>query len=241
MFNIVFLFSILILLLSSPLFIFHNTTDEFIVLGEILNEDDVVIKIIEKNIVRNQQHSFKNTSFDIELSDLYYKNSDQINLDNNNNFEFTSQPIVLIYTNIFSCELEKIGSESICVSLSNCGNEDSCGMKVEEAISNLIIIGKEPIYSLVTSPQSGIYSKQVKLHPGEYEIFPNNNDVISSNYCNKIELDGLSFEEFTMGTSITQDNTSVICVNISDGCYGVIKNGETKICDINKVFIKNLM
>lgn len=239
MFNIVFLFPILMLLLSSPLFLFLNTTDEFIVLGEILNEEEeeeAVIKIIEKNIVRNQQQSFKNTSFDIELSDLYYKNSDQINLDNNN-FEFTSQPIVMININIFSCELEKIDSESICVSLSNCGYEDSCGMKVEEAISNLIIIGKEPIYSLVTSSQSGIYSKQVKLHPGEYEIFPNNNDVISSNYCNEIELDGLSFEEFTMGASIAQDNTSVMCVNISDGCYGTIKNGEIKVCEINKVFI----
>lgn len=236
MFNIVFLFPILMLLLSSPLFLFQNNTDEFIVLGEILNEEDVVIKIIEKNIVRNQQQSFKNTSFDIELSDLYYKNSDQINLDNNN-FEFTSQPIVMININIFSCELEKIDSESICVSLSNCVDEDSCGMKVEEAISNLIIIGKEPIYSLVTSSQSGIYSKQVKLHPGEYEIFPNNNDVISSNYCNEIELDGLSFEEFTMGASIAQDNTSVMCVNISDGCYGTIKNGEIKVCEINKVFI----
>jgi hypothetical protein len=143
----------------------------------------------------------------------------------------------MINTNIFSCDLEKIGSESICLSLSNCGKEDTCGMKVEEAISDLIIIGKEPIYSLVTSSQSGIYSKQVKLHPGEYEIFPNNDDVISSNYCNKIELDGLSFEEFTMGASIAQDNTSVMCVNISDGCYGTIKIGEIKVCEINKVFI----
>lgn len=239
MFNIVFLFPILMLLLPSSLFLFQNTTDEFIVLGEILNEEEeeeAVIKIIEKNIVRNQQQSFKNASFDIELSDLYYKNSDQINLDNNN-FEFTSQPIVMINVNIFSCELEKIDSESICVILSNCGDEDSCGIKVEEAISNLIIIGKEPIYSLVTSSQSGIYSKQVKLDPGEYEIFPNNNDVISSNYCNEIELDGLSFEEFTMGASITQDNTSVMCVNISDDCYGTIKIGEIKVCEINKVFI----
>jgi hypothetical protein len=214
--------------------------DEFIIYGENLNEEKeegAATKIIEKNIVRNQQQFFKNTSFDIELSDIYYKNSDEINLNNNNNFEFTSQPIVMINTNIFSCDLEKIGSESICLSLSNCGKEDTCGMKVEEAISDLIIIGKEPIYSLVTSSQSGIYSKQVKLHPGEYEIFPNNDDVISSNYCNKIELDGLSFEEFTMGASIAQDNTSVMCVNISDGCYGTIKIGEIKVCEINKVFI----
>lgn len=238
MFNIVFLFSILILLLSSPLFIFHNTTDEFIVLGEILNEEDVVIKIIEKNIVRNQQHSFKNTSFDIELSDLYYKNSDQINLDNNNNFEFTSQPIVLIYTNIFSCELEKIDSESICLSLSACKGDKHC--KQIEELPNLTIMGKEPIYSFIAT-ENNIHTKYVKLKPGEYEIIPTKNDVISSNHCNKIELDGVNFQEFTMGISFPQDDKSILCLNISDGCYGVIKNGETKICDINKVFIKNLM
>jgi hypothetical protein len=54
-------------------------------------------------------------------------------------------------------------------------------------------------------------------------------------------LDGVSFDAFTMGLSISQDNASVLCINIGDGCYGMIKNGETKVCDINKVFIKNLM
>jgi hypothetical protein len=246
MFNKVFLFLILVLLssLSSSLSLFQNTKGGFIVFGEILNDEEKgggAINIIEKNVMRNQQQSFNNTSssFDIELSDHYYKNSGKVNL--NNNFQFSSQPIVVINTNVFSCELEKIGSESICLSLSKC-DEDNCRMKAEPT-SNLIIIGKEPIYSLVTSsssssPQStSIYSMQVKLQPGEYEIFPKNNDVISSNYCNEIEIDGVGFEEFTMGTSIPQDNTSVLCINISDGCYGMIKIGETKVCEINKVFI----
>ena len=43
-----------------------------------------------------------------------------------------------------------------------------------------------------------------------------------------------------MGVSMSENNKSLLCINISDGCYGIIKNGETKICDINKVFIKNL-
>ncbi|HET9806459.1 MAG TPA: hypothetical protein VFP49_06105 [Nitrososphaeraceae archaeon] len=237
--------------LSSSLSLFQNTKGGFIVFGEILNDDEEkgrgeggggAINIIEKNVMRNQQQSFNNTSssssFDIELSDHYYKNSGKVNL--NNNFQFSSQPIVVINTNVFSCELEKIGSESICLSLSKC-DEDNCRMKAEPT-SNLIIIGKEPIYSLVTSSSSpsqstSIYSMQVKLQPGEYEIFPKNNDVISSNYCNEIEIDGVGFEEFTMGTSIPQDNTSVLCINISDGCYGMIKIGETKVCEINKVFI----
>lgn len=250
MFDLVFLLLILALLLLSSLsfFLFQNTKDEFIVFGEIFNDDDEkeedeeeagrvvgAINIIEKNMMRNQQQSFNNTSFDIELSNLYYKNSAKINL--NNNFQFTSQPTVMINTNVFSCELEKIGSESICLSLSNCDDKDICGTKEFDSISNLIIIGKEPIYSLVTSPQSGIYSKQVKVQPGEYEIIPTNNDVISSDYCNEIELDGLGFKEFTMGTNIPQDKTSVLCINISDGCYGTIKIGETKVCEINKVFI----
>jgi hypothetical protein len=248
MFNKVFLFLILVLLSSlSSLYLFQNTKGGFIVFGEILNDEEKggggggggAINIIEKNVMRNQQQSFNNTSsFDIELSDHYYnKNSGKVNL--NNNFQFSSQPIVVINTNVFSCELEKIGSERICLSLSKC-DEDNCRMKAEPT-SNLIIIGKEPIYSLVTtssSPQStSIYSMQVKLQPGEYEIFPKNNDVISSNYCNEIEIDGVGFEEFTMGTSIPQDNTSVLCINISDGCYGMIKIGETKVCEINKVFI----
>lgn len=246
MFNLVLLLLILaLLLLSSSFFLFQNTKDEFIVFGEILNDEEKgrgegggAINIIEKNVMRNQQQSFNNTSsssFDIELSDHYYKNSGKVNL--NNNFQFSSQPIVVINTNVFSCELEKIGSESICLSLSNCDDEDLCGTKEVDSISNLIIIGKEPIYSLVTSPQSGIYSKQVKVQPGEYEIIPTNNDVISSDYCNEIELDGIGFKEFTMGTSIPQDKTSVLCINISDGCYGTIKIGDIKVCEINKVFI----
>ena len=246
MFKIIFLLFQILVLSLSLLFLFENTKDDFIVFGEILNDYDNdekkrggggegAINIIEKNMMSNHKRSFNNTSFDIELSDLYYKNSGKIDL--NNNFQFTSQPIVIINTNTFSCELEKIGSEIVCLSLSNCSNKDSCGTKVE-TILDLIIIGKEPIYSLIsTSPQSDIYSKQVKLQPGEYEIFPANNDIISSNYCNQVELDGLGFEEFTMGTSIPQNDQSVLCVNIGDSCYGTIKIGETKVCDINKVFI----
>ena len=225
------IYILLILVLS--IFLFENTKDEFIAFGKI-NSENGTINIIEKNVIRNE--SFHNTSLNIELSDLFYTNSDEINL--KNTLQFNSKPIVRINTNVFSCELEKINSESICLSLSNCDGSEPC-QKVEE-ISNLIIMGKEPIYSFVAS-EKGIHSKLVKLQPGEYEIIPNNNDVISSNYCNEIKLDGVSFDAFTMGLSISQDNASVLCINIGDGCYGMIKNGETKVCDINKVFIKNLM
>lgn len=226
MYKIVFIFLILI----SSLFLLENAIDKIIAFGE-SNSENGTINIIEKNVIRNE--FFNNTSFNIELSDLLYTNSEEINL--NKKFHFTSQPIVIINSNVFSCEPEKINSESICLSLSNCDEKEHCA-KVERII-NLIIIGKEPIYSFVAS-ESGIHSKMVKLQPGEYEIIPNNNDVISSNYCNKIELDGVSFQKFTMGITIPQDDTSVLCINIGDGCYGMIKNGETKICDINNVFIK---
>ena len=43
-----------------------------------------------------------------------------------------------------------------------------------------------------------------------------------------------------MGLIISQDNISVLWINIGDGCYGMIKKGKTKVCDIHKVFIKNL-
>ncbi len=223
----------ILLIIVFSIFLCENTKDDFIAFGK-TNSDNGTINIIEKNVIKNE--SFNNTSFNIELSDLFYTNSDEINL--NNTFQFNSQPIVIINTNVFSCELEKINSESICLSLSNCDGDEPCS-KIEE-ISNLIIMGKEPIYSFVAS-ENGIHSKLVKLQPGEYEIITNNNDVISSNYCNEIKLDGVSFDAFTIGLSISQDNTSVLCINIGDDCYGMIKNGETKVCDINKVFIKNLM
>ena len=225
------IYILLILVLS--IFLFQNTKDELIAFGKI-NSQQGTINIIEKNVIRNE--SFNNTSFNIELSDLLISNNDEITL--NNTFQFNNQPIVRINTNVFSCELEQINSESICLSLSNCDGSEPCS-KVEE-ISNLIIMGKEPIYSFIAS-ENGIHSKLVKLQPGEYEIIPNNNDLISSNYCNEIKLDGVSFDAFTIGLSISQDNTSVLCINIGDGCYGMIKNGETKVCEINKVFIKNLM
>ncbi len=220
----------ILLLLTLSFFLFENTKNEFLAFGEINNEKGT-INIIEKNVISNE--SFNNTSFNSELSDHFYTTSDEINL--NNTFQFNNQPIVKINTNIFSCELENINSESICLSLSNCDGGEPCS-KVEE-ISNLIINGKEPIYSFVAS-ENGIHSKLVELQIGEYEILPNNNDVISSSYCNEIKLDGVSFQEFTMGLSIAQDNTSILCINIGEGCYGMIKNGETKVCDINKVFIK---
>jgi hypothetical protein len=43
-----------------------------------------------------------------------------------------------------------------------------------------------------------------------------------------------------MGLSISQDNISILWINIFDGGYGMIKNDETKVCDIHKVFRKNL-
>ena len=243
MFKIIFIFFLLVF----SLFLFENTKkDKFIVFGETnknnnnnINNDSNIndnrtLNIIEKNSIRNPLSD--NTSFNVELSNLFFTNSDERTL--NNTFQFSSQSIVILNTNIFSCELEKIDSESICLSLSACEGDKHC--KQIEDITNLTIMGKEPIYSFIAS-ENNIHTKYVKLKPGEYEIIPTKNDVISSNHCNKIELDGVNFQEFTMGISFPQDDKSILCLNISEGCYGVIKNGETKICDINKVFIKNSM
>jgi hypothetical protein len=243
MFKIIF---IIFFLLVFSLFLFENTKkDKFIVFGETNNNnnshnnsdinDNIALNIIEKNSNRNPLSD--NTSFNIELSNLFFTNSDE-RTSNNHTLQFSSQSIVILNTNIFSCKLEKIASESICLSLSACEGDKHC--KEIEDIPNLTIMGKEPIYSFIAS-ENNIHTKYVKLKPGEYEIIPTKNDVISSNHCNKIELDGVNFQEFTMGISFPQDDKSILCLNISDGCYGVIKNGETKICDINKVFIKNLM
>ena len=146
------------------------------------------------------------------------------------------QSVIKVNTNIFTCILENVNSEKICSTLYDCDDE-SC--KKIDRQSNLIVYGKEPIYSIVT-PNSGTSLKEVKLQPGEYEILLKNNDFISSTYCNEIVIDGVSFHEFTAGIDFSQDNSSILCMNISDSCSGIIKSGETKICEINKVFIKNL-
>ena len=183
-------------------------------------------KLVEKSIIKSP---ITNSSINKEVSDLYSekktKNKIQI-----------QQPVVKVNTNIFTCILENVNSEKICSTLYDC-DEESC--KKIDRKSNLIVYGKEPIYSIVTS-NSGISLKEVKLQPGEYEILLKNNDFISSTYCNEIVIDGLSFHEFTVGTDFSKDNRSILCMNISDSCYGIIKSGETRICEINKVFIKNL-
>src|ERR671911_418131 len=143
---------------------------------------------------------------------------------------------VIVKTNIFSCIIQNVNSEKLCNILYDC-NIELC--KIIEAKSNLIVYGKEPIYSITTS-NTGISSNQIKFQPGEYEILLKNNDFRSSNYCNEIVLDGLSFHEFTFGINLPPDKASILCINISDGCYGTIKPGETKICQIYKVLLNNI-
>ena len=171
-----------------------------------------------------------NTSFNKELSGLY--NEERIV----NSKTQLQQPVVMVNTNIFSCIIENVNSEKLCRTLYDC-HEETC--KKIDLRSNLVVYGKEPIYSIITS-NSGINSKEIKLQPGEYEILLKNKDFISSSFCHEIVIDGLSFHEFTVGIHLSPDSRSILCMNISDGCYGIIKSGETRICEINKVLIKNI-
>ena len=226
MFQLKFLLLLVVILIF---FIIDYKKNVSVIFGKNINENQ--LNIIEKNSI--EIHSLNNSSYNIELSEFYYKK----NYENNSirTFQSTDQPNVIINTNVFSCKIENINSERICISLLACNDPQYCPLV--ETWSNLTIIGRQPIYSFITSDNE-IQTKQVKLQPGEYEIIPKDNDVISSDYCNKIVLDGITFNEFMMGSLVTQNKTSILCVNIGDGCYGVIKTGETKICDINKVLIK---
>ena len=183
-------------------------------------------KLVEQTLVKNPM---TNTSFNQEQSNLYLEK----NIDNHKTP--LDKPVVMVKTNIFSCIIQNVNSEKLCNILYDC-NIELC--KIIEARSNLIVYGKEPIYSIITS-NTGISSNQIKLQPGEYEILLKNNDFRSSNYCNEIVLDGLSFHEFTFGINLPHDKASILCINISDGCYGTIKPGETKICQIHKVLLNN--
>jgi hypothetical protein len=198
-------------------------SNNILVSGEILKSYNA--KLVEKSIIKSP---ITNTYFK-DLSNLYSEKNTK------NKLEF-QQSVIKVNTNIFTCILENVNSEKICSTLYDCDDE-SC--KKIDRQSNLIVYGKEPIYSIVT-PNSGTSLKEVKLQPGEYEILLKNNDFISSAYCNEIVIDGVSFHEFTAGIDFSQDNSSILCMNISDSCSGIIKSGETKICEINKVFIKNL-
>ncbi len=198
-------------------------SNNILVSGEILKSYNA--KLVEKSIIKSP---ITNTYFK-DLSNLYSEK----NITNKLQFQ---QSVIKVNTNIFTCILENVNSEKICSTLYDCDDE-SC--KKIDRQSNLIVYGKEPIYSIVT-PNSGTSLKEVKLQPGEYEILLKNNDFISSAYCNEIVIDGVSFHEFTVGIEFSQDNSSILCMNISDSCSGIIKSGETKICEINKVFIKNL-
>ena len=198
-------------------------SNNILVSGEILKSYNA--KLVEKSIIKSP---ITNTYFK-DLSNLYSEK----NITNKLQFQ---QSVIKVNTNIFTCILENVNSEKICSTLYDCDDE-SC--KKIDRQSNLIVYGKEPIYSIVT-PNSGTSLKEVKLQPGEYEILLKNNDFISSTYCNEIVIDGVSFHEFTAGIDFSQDNSSILCMNISDSCSGIIKSGETKICEINKVFIKNL-
>ncbi|HEY6658168.1 MAG TPA: hypothetical protein VIZ62_06555 [Nitrososphaeraceae archaeon] len=184
-------------------------------------------KLVEQTEVKN---AMTNTSFNQEQSKLYLEKK----IDNHNSG--LDKPVVMVKINIFSCIIQNINSEKLCNILYDC-NIELC--KNIEARSNLMVYGKEPIYSIITS-NTGITSNQIKLQPGEYEILLKNNDFRSSNYCNEILLDGLSFHEFTLGSKLPQDKASILCIHISDGCYGTIISGETKICQIHKVLLKNL-
>lgn len=197
--------------------------NNILVSGEILKSYNA--KLVEKSIIKSP---ITNTYFK-DLSNLYSEKNTK------NKLQF-QQSVIKVNTNIFTCILENVNSEKICSTLYDCDDE-SC--KKIDRQSNLIVYGKEPIYSIVT-PNSGTSLKEVKLQPGEYEILLKNNDFISSTYCNEIVIDGVSFHEFTAGIDFSQDNSSILCMNISDSCSGIIKSGETKICEINKVFIKNL-
>ena len=184
-------------------------------------------KLVEQTLVKNPM---TNTSFNQEQSNLYLEK----NIDNHKTQ--LDKPVVMVKTNIFSCIIQNVNSEKLCNILYDC-NIELC--KIIEARSNLIVYGKEPIYSIITS-NTGISSNQIKFQPGEYEILLKNNDFRSSNYCNEIVLDGLSFHEFTFGINLPPDKASILCINISDGCYGTIKPGETKICQIYKVLLNNI-
>ena len=146
------------------------------------------------------------------------------------------KPVVMVKTNLFSCILQSVNSEKLCNILHDC-NIELC--ETIEGRSNLIVYGNEPIYSIITS-NTGKSSNEVKLKPGEYEILFKNHDLRSINYCNEIVLDGLSFNEFTVGIDLPNDKNSIVCINISDGCYGTIKIRETKICQIQEVLLKKL-
>ena len=110
--------------------------NNILVSGEILKSYNT--KLVEKSIIKSP---ITNTYFNKEISDLHSEKKTK------NKIQF-QQPVVKVNTNIFTCILENVNSEKICSTLYDC-DEESC--KKIDRQSNLIVYGKEPIYSIVTS------------------------------------------------------------------------------------------
>ena len=133
-------------------------SNNILVSGEILKSYNA--KLVEKSIIKSPITS---TYFNKDLSNLYSEKN------TTNKFQF-KQSVIKVNTNIFTCILENVNSEKICSTLYDC--EDELCKKIDRQ-SNLIVYGKEPIYSIITS-NTGINSNQIKLQPGEYEILLKN-------------------------------------------------------------------
>ena len=123
--------------------------NNILIYGEILKSYNA--KLVEKSIINSP---ITNTNLNKELSNLYLEKK------TTNKLHF-QQSVVKVNTNILTCILENVNSEKTCSTLHDCDDE-SC-TKIDSQ-SNLIVYGKEPIYSIVTS-NSGTSLKEVKLQP----------------------------------------------------------------------------
>lgn len=190
--------------------------------------ESVDVSIIEKKIdsIRYTPEISQDTSLG------YYYENNSIKKDSKEN-----HGTVFINIKSYICKFDQESLELSCSNNYLC-KENSCSSY--DSITNMFIQGNRPSFSTIfkinTDPE--LPFSKLELNSGEFDIMPYYNYKITD-ICKKIKPDIFSFDTFSVGNIVSHDPKSILCINIGNECYGIIAKGDTKVCDITKVTIKD--
>jgi len=200
----------------------------FLYFPDSLFGDSVDVSIIEKKIGSiGYTHEMPQDKI---LGQFYENNS--IKKESKENYG-----TVFIKINSYICKFDQVSLELSCSNHYLC-KENYCS--TFDSITNMFIQGNQPsfltTYKINSYPESP-FSK-LKISSGEFDIMPYYNYRITD-ICKKIKPDIFSFDTFSVGNVVSHNPNSILCINIGNECHGIIASGDTKVCEITKVTIKD--
>lgn len=190
--------------------------------------ESVDISIIEKKIdpIRYTPEISQDNSLG------YYYENNSIKKDSKEN-----HGTVFINIESYICKFDQDSAEWSCSNHYLC-KENSCSSY--DSITDIFIHGNQPsfpkIFKINTDPE--LPFSKLEFKSGEFDIMPYYNYKITD-ICKKIKPDIFSFDTFSVGNIVSHDPNSILCINIGNECYGIIASGDTKVCEITKVTIKD--